>query len=48
LLADADGTGKLGTNGVEFELIAIKGQDKGRSFRWMLLVRRVRAQGTNG
>lgn len=48
LLADADGTGKIGTTGVEFELVAIKGQDKGRSFRWMLLVRRVRAQGTNG
>jgi hypothetical protein len=48
LLADVDGTGKLGTTGVEFELVAIKGQDKGRSFRWMLLVRRVRAQGTNG
>lgn len=48
LLADVDGTGKIGTTGVEFELVAIKGQDKGRSFRWMLLVRRVRAQGTNG
>ena len=48
LLADADSTGKLGTTGVEFELVSIKGQDKGRSFRWMLLVRRVRAQGTNG
>lgn len=48
LLADADGTGKLGTGGTEFELVAIKGQDKGRSFRWMLLVRRVRAQAVNG
>lgn len=48
LLADADAGGKLGTSAVEFELVSIKGQDKGRSFRWMLLVRRCRTHATNG
>lgn len=48
LLADRDAGGKLGTTPVEFELLAIKGQDKGRSFRWMMLVRRVRTHSVNG
>lgn len=48
LLADAESGGKLGTSAVEFELVSIKGQDKGRSLRWMLLVRRCRTHATNG
>lgn len=48
LLADVDSTGMLGTTPVEFELVTLKGQDKGRSFRWELLVRRVRANNNDG
>lgn len=48
LLADAEAGGKLGTTKIEFELLEIKGQDKGRSFRWMLLVRRCRTHSVNG
>lgn len=48
LLADRGAGGKLGTTPVEFELISIKGRDKGRSLRWMLLVRRVRTHSVNG
>lgn len=48
VLADEAAGGKLGTSGVEFEVVSIKGQDKGRSLRWMLLVRRVRTHSTNG
>lgn len=48
VLADVEAGGKLGTTGVEFELVAAKGQDKGRAFRWMLLVRRTRTHSTDG
>lgn len=48
LLADDAAGGKLGTAKVEFEIVAVKGQDKGRSFRWMLLVRRCRTHSTDG
>jgi hypothetical protein len=48
LLADEAAGGKLGTTAVEFELLAIKGQDKGRSLRWTLLVRRCRTNSVNG
>jgi len=48
LLADVDSTGMIGTTPVEFELVTLKGQDKGRSFRWEMLVRRVRANNNDG
>lgn len=48
LLADERAGGLLGTTGVEFELVQLRGQDKGRNFRWVALVRRVRAQGRDG
>ena len=48
LLADAETGGLLGTTPVEFEVVSVKGQDKGRSLRWELLVRRVRNHETDG
>ncbi len=48
LLADTEAGGKLGTTAVEYELVSVRGQDKGRSLRWMLLVRRVRTHSING
>ncbi len=48
LLADAEAGGTLGTTPIEFEVVSLKGQDKGRSLRWEMLVRRVREHGTNG
>lgn len=48
LLADERAGGLLGTTGIEFELVQLRGQDKGRSFRWMALVRRARAMGRDG
>jgi hypothetical protein len=48
LLADAEAGGLLGTTPVEFEVVSVKGQDKGRSLRWELLVRRVRNHETDG
>ena len=47
-LADDAAGGMLGTTPVEFEVVALKGQDKGRSFRWEMLVRRVRTHSTDG
>lgn len=48
LLADESAGGMLGTTPVEFEVVSLKGQDKGRSFRWEMLVRRVRNHATDG
>lgn len=48
LLADDAAGGSLGTDPVEFEVVSIKGQDKGRSFRWELLVRRARTHSVDG
>lgn len=48
VLADAEAGGKLGTTAVECELVQVRGQDKGRALRWMLLVRRCRPNATDG
>jgi hypothetical protein len=48
LLADDAEGGLLGTVPVEFEIVSVRGQDKGRALRWMLLVRRVREHARNG
>ena len=48
VLADAEAGGKLGTTPIEFELVQARGQDKDRSVRWMLLVRRCRPNATDG